>query len=185
MDRTALAKTRDKFDGTMAVGVMEGYGNLFWKDGSHYSGQVVPFSTSNITAKVVWEHFSKIYRKSNFDPISKSSIEIPQGTLRPLHACFHIFLLQFTNNSKNGEGTLFYSNGDIFSGHWTEERKDGEGRYLSLFFQATIAHSLRYLYKQGGEYEGGFKGGLQDGFGEYTGQPSFQVATISSLLGKL
>ena len=31
---------REKYDGTMAVGVMEGYGNLFWKDGSHYSGQV-------------------------------------------------------------------------------------------------------------------------------------------------
>ena len=32
--------SREKYDGTMAVGVMEGYGNLFWKDGSHYSGQV-------------------------------------------------------------------------------------------------------------------------------------------------
>ena len=31
---------REKYDGTMALGVMEGYGNLFWKDGSHYSGQV-------------------------------------------------------------------------------------------------------------------------------------------------
>ena len=32
--------SREKYDGTMALGVMEGYGNLFWKDGSHYSGQV-------------------------------------------------------------------------------------------------------------------------------------------------
>ena len=35
--------------------------------------------------------------------------------------------------------------------------------------------SVRYIYQQGGEYSGGFKGGLQDGRGEYTGQPSFQV----------
>ena len=34
---------RKEYDGTMSVGVMEGYGNLFWKDGSHYSGQVEPF----------------------------------------------------------------------------------------------------------------------------------------------
>ena len=34
---------REKYDGTMSVGVMEGFGNLFWKDGSHYSGQVEPF----------------------------------------------------------------------------------------------------------------------------------------------
>ena len=31
---------REKYDGTMVQGVMQGYGNLFWKDGSLYSGQV-------------------------------------------------------------------------------------------------------------------------------------------------
>ena len=41
--------------------------------------------------------------------------------------------------------------------------------------QMTWWTSLRYIYQQGGEYTGGFKGGLQDGRGEYTGQPSFQV----------
>ena len=35
--------------------------------------------------------------------------------------------LKFSNNTKNGEGTLFYSNGDVFSGHWMEERKEGDG----------------------------------------------------------
>ena len=91
MARSTLAKTRDKFDGTMAVGVMEGYGNLFWKDGSHYSGQVVPFSTSNITAKVVWEHFSKIYRKSNLEPNFKKFHRNSPG-YSPSLACL---LLQF------------------------------------------------------------------------------------------
>ena len=37
--------SREKYDGTMALGVMEGYGNLFWKDGSHYSGQVKQLQT--------------------------------------------------------------------------------------------------------------------------------------------
>merc|ERR1711970_215907 len=32
---------RDKYDGNMVYGVMQGYGNLFWKDGSIYSGQFV------------------------------------------------------------------------------------------------------------------------------------------------
>ena len=49
MAKSTLAQTRDKFDGTMAVGVMDGYGNLFWNDGSHYSGQVINFATWYIT----------------------------------------------------------------------------------------------------------------------------------------
>merc|ERR1711970_1600369 len=32
---------RDKYDGNMVYGVMQGYGTLFWKDGSYYSGQFV------------------------------------------------------------------------------------------------------------------------------------------------
>ena len=32
---------RDKYDGNMLYGVMQGYGTLFWKDGSYYSGQFV------------------------------------------------------------------------------------------------------------------------------------------------
>ena len=34
------------------------------------------------------------------------------------------------NNTKAGEGTMFYPNGDVFSGEWKEERKDGAGRYI-------------------------------------------------------
>ena len=65
-----------------------------------------------------------------------------------------------------------------------KEKRGMAGAYLSFFNQpCTIAHSLRYIYKQGGEYEGGFKGGLKDGLGEYTGGHGgvYQVAIISSL----
>ena len=41
--KNCWSTNREKYDGTMSVGVMEGFGNLFWKDGSHYSGQVEPF----------------------------------------------------------------------------------------------------------------------------------------------
>ena len=34
------------------------------------------------------------------------------------------------NNTKAGEGTMFYPNGDVFSGEWKEERKEGAGRYI-------------------------------------------------------
>jgi len=37
---------RDKYDGNMVYGVMQGYGTLIWKDGSYYSGQFVNNSKS-------------------------------------------------------------------------------------------------------------------------------------------
>ena len=72
---------------------MQGYGNLFWKDGSLYSGQVLP-----------------LLKKGRRLMLSMFS--------------------QFSNNTKHGEGTLFYSSGDIFAGSWDGERKSGPGRYI-------------------------------------------------------
>ena len=31
---------------------------------------------------------------------------------------------------QEGEGTLFYANGDIYSGHWHQEKKKGDGQYM-------------------------------------------------------
>ena len=45
---------------------------------------------------------------------------------------------QFFNNTKHGEGTLFYSSGDIFSGEWDGERKSGAGRYIFTEVRAVM-----------------------------------------------
>ena len=67
---------RLKFEGNMVSGVMEGYGTLWWQDGSHYTGQ-------------------------------------------------------FHNNMKDQFGAIFYANGDIFSGSWSEEKKNTpSGMYM-------------------------------------------------------
>ena len=36
---------------------------------------------------------------------------------------------EWRNNTKTGNGAMFYSNGDIFSGSWEEEKKEDEGMY--------------------------------------------------------
>ena len=36
---------------------------------------------------------------------------------------------EWSNNTKTGNGAMFYSNGDIFSGSWEEEKKEDEGMY--------------------------------------------------------
>merc|ERR1711994_956746 len=53
-------------------------------------------------------------------------------------------------DKKHGEGTLFYANGDIYTGTWSEETKTGQGKYF---------------YATGGKYIGEFKNGGRNGQG--------------------
>ena len=78
-----------------------------------------------------------------------------------MHLCsvhVHVFLsfiaslsythpLKFSNNTKNGEGTLFYSNGDVFVGHWMEERKEGDGELVQkMFLKQNLSKPRPNLY---------------------------------------
>jgi len=56
---------------------------------------------------------------------------------------------QFHNNMKDQFGAIFYANGDIFSGSWSEEKKN--------------TSSGMYLFGQGGVMEGSFRDGKVDG----------------------
>ena len=81
------------------------------------------------------------------------------GPASPLHRP------QFADNAKAGEGTLFYSNGDVFSGQWTEEGKSGLGKYK---FAKVRGLGGGRGPLQGGEYSGGFQKGRKEGEGRYS-----------------
>ena len=53
---------------------------------------------------------------------------------------------EITNKLRNGKGTMYYNNGDIYKGEWKKDKKEGEGIYY---------------YKDGNKYEGRYKNDKQ------------------------
>ena len=42
----------------------------------------------------------------------------------------HISDGEFRDNKRNGMGTLFLANGNVYEGHWIEDQKEGPGKFL-------------------------------------------------------
>ena len=54
---------------------------------------------------------------------------------------------------QEGEGTLFYSNGDIYTGTWEAEKKAGQGtymykagRYVKVLMHIEMKFMIMYIY---------------------------------------
>ena len=59
---------------------------------------------------------------------------------------------QFVNSKRHGLGIYYYSNGDIYGGHWANDVFDGEGFYI---------------FNNGERYQGQLKAGKKHGQGRY------------------
>ena len=76
----------------------------------------------------------------------------------------------------HGMGTMYYSDGRIFSGEWEQGTWHGEGRAVFSngdIFEGTYHHDQRhgpgcYWWKDGRIYDGGFRFDQRDGLGEYS-----------------
>ena len=76
----------------------------------------------------------------------------------------------------HGMGTMFYSDGRVYSGEWDQGTWHGEGRAVFAngdIFEGTYHHDQRhgpgcYWWKDGRIYDGGFRFDQRDGLGEYT-----------------
>jgi len=152
---------RDKFDGTMAVGVMEGYGNLFWKDGSHYSGQFTNNSKNG--------EGTLFY--SNGDIFSGHwTEERKDGEGRYLYKQGGEYEGGFKGGLQDGFGE--YTGQPSFQGEYKGgKRKTGEYRDISsASYTGDFETSLgtyggqgKYVWACGKVYTGGFQAGLPHG----------------------
>ena len=90
------------------------------------------------------------------------------------------------NNLFNGKGTLIYSNGSTYTGHFFEGAKNGHGHYISSegfeyigdWIGGKQTGHAQISYKNGDLYTGRVKDGLRHGRGEF-----FQVVTNRNCKG--
>jgi len=60
---------------------------------------------------------------------------------------------EWKNDKMNGEGIMSWANGDLYDGNWTDDIMNGQGTYI---------------WANGDEYTGSWKNGVQDGQGTFT-----------------
>jgi len=139
---------RQKFSGNMLNGVMEGYGNLFWNDGSLYSGQFVNNSRRG--------EGTLFY--SNGDIFSGEWTDAGKtgGGIYMFHQGA-VFKGEFNAGVQEG--------GCDFQSHDTEQPWE----YFKGIYHDGQKHYGEYKMTNGDLYEGGFAGaaGRYDGNGRY------------------
>merc|ERR1712192_312958 len=147
-------------------GVMEGYGNLFWKDGSHYSGQFRNNSKNGegtlfySNGDIFSGHWTEERKEGDGLYIYKQGGEYEGG---------------FKGGLKDGLGEYTGGHGGVYQGEYKGgKRKTGEYRDFSsasyTWYTGDFETSLgtyggqgKYVWACGKVYTGGFQAGLPHG----------------------
>lgn len=82
---------------------------------------------------------------------------------------------QFRNGKINGQGTLLFTTGDVYSGGWIDFFREGEGRltykngneYVGQFRRSKFHGIGTMTYATGDRYTGHWSEDLPNGFGKY------------------
>jgi len=168
----------------MVYGVMQGYGNLFWKDGSYYSGQFVNNSKSGegtlfysngdiFTGQ--WTDESKSgqgkymfskggnyiggFSSGAFDGDGEFNIHHPNDD-------WEYFKGQYESGYRK-TGSYQLSTGDKYDGAFTGKGGDGKSADL-VAGDGTYDGQGKYVWFCGRKYEGFFKNGQPEGEGVMT-----------------
>merc|ERR1712142_176735 len=175
---------RDKYDGNMVFGVMQGYGTLFWKDGSHYSGQFVNNSKSGegtlfysngdiFTGQWTDEaksgqgkymfskggNYSGGFSSGAFDGDGEFNIHHPNDD-------WEYFKGQYESGYRK-TGSYQLSTGDQYDGAFTGKGGDGKSADL-VAGDGTYDGQGKYVWSCGRKYEGFFKNEQPEGEGVMT-----------------
>jgi hypothetical protein len=82
----------------------------------------------------------------------------------------------YSKNSKRGQGTMIWPNGDEYVGEWKDDRMEGQGImtwangdvYKGEWEDDIMNGQGTYIWADGDEYTGQWKDGVQDGYGTFT-----------------
>ncbi|MBO5767415.1 MAG: hypothetical protein J6R49_02710, partial [Clostridia bacterium] len=82
---------------------------------------------------------------------------------------------EFVFNYRNGRGTLYYKNGDVYDGEFSHDALHGQGKYIynevdsREFFEGIFKNgsmrSGRLVYRSGSEYIGTWDANGMNGYG--------------------
>ena len=159
------------YTGTFSWGNFTGVGRLEWKDGSTYEGSVV----NGI------RHGQGVYRKGG-DKVFVYDGEWKHGQFDGEGTCYygelgckHKYVGHFEKGLREGHGTMYYPNGNVYEGEWHLGKRHGHGKF-------TWADSGSY-------YIGDFVDGEMHGKGEiiyaFSAQsPSVQFVQSNRYLGE-
>lgn len=159
-----------RYTGTFNWGNFTGTGRIEWKDGSTYEGNVVNGIRNG----------QGIYRRSVPKPFVYEG-EWLNGLFHGQGVCYygeqgcdHHYVGEFQKGEREGNGTMYYPNGNVYEGQWHLGKRHGHGKFT---------------WKESGTYYiGEFKDGQMSGQGEivyaFSAQsPSVQFVQSNRYLG--
>jgi len=176
---------RDRYEGSMVYGVMQGYGNLFWKDGSYYSGQFMNNSKSGEGTMFYangdiftgnWADEGKsgqgkymFSKGGNYSGGFLSGAFDGTGDFNILHPDeqWEHFKGEYEGGFRK-TGTYTLSSNDQYDGAFTGKKEDGKSADLSSPGQGTYEGQGKYTWSCGKTYEGTFENGKPSGEGVMT-----------------
>lgn len=153
-----------KYTGQWSHDLYHGYGQLQKVNGSVYKGF---FHTGT------YHGYGTLKKQDgNYDGQFCHGTYHGEGTLT--HAGL-VYKGSFYYGLKHGNGTMTESNGNIYSGHWRKDRRDGHGLYTTSDGTYTGHWSRNLQHGHGtwvsfshGEYVGHWKRGLRHNKGQHT-----------------
>jgi len=82
----------------------------------------------------------------------------------------------YSKNSRHGQGTMKWPNGDEYVGDWKNDKMDGQGimtwsngdLYEGDWKDDVMNGQGTYIWANGDEYTGSWRNGMQDGQGTFT-----------------
>eukprot|EP00092_Neocalanus_flemingeri_P017404 GFUD01018826.1.p1 GENE.GFUD01018826.1~~GFUD01018826.1.p1 ORF type:complete len:479 (-),score=119.91 GFUD01018826.1:155-1591(-) len=189
---------RDKYDGNMVYGVMQGYGTLFWKDGSYYSGQFLDnskagegtlfysngdiFTGSWVDEKKTGQGKYMFSKGGEYNGGFSSGAQDGEGEFNILHPddAWEHYKGQYEGGVRK-TGSYKLTTGDKYEGDFSTGlgAYGGQGKYIWSCEKVYTGHFKAGKpdgegvmdYPEGWRYEGHFVDGKFDGHGKFTWGP--------------
>jgi len=185
---------RQKYEGSMVKGVMQGHGTLWWGDGSYYTGQfennmknnngTIFYANGDIYSGG-WSEEKKSGESGmymyNGGGVMEGSFTagLLDGVVTSLTISHGQEMDKFSGSYQAGArvaGKYEFSSGDVFQGDFKSAEELLQGKYVwacGKVYEGTFSNGKPHgegvmTYPQGWTYQGQFQDGKFNGFGKFT-----------------
>merc|ERR1711936_1564364 len=152
---------RQKYEGSMVKGVMQGHGTLWWGDGSYYTGQF----ENNM--------------KNNNGTIFYANGDIYSGGWSEEKKSGERGMYMYNGSYQAGTrvaGKYEFSSGDVYQGDFKSSQDLLQGKYVwacGKVYEGTLSNGTpqgegEMSFPQGWRYQGHFQDGKFSGFGKFS-----------------